>query len=153
MTEQTVTAPGPIFAAGIQLATGVHRTDDFAVAQVLAYHVPSTFVGQTDDHVRGGMRAMAASLGLGPCDTSPPYIGHRLRMRRGTPFLDYGRDDYLLALPAGEEWRTVVEWGGPVRILVLFEPLSAGASRDTYDAHVRWCFEHDAMRWGTTYHV
>ncbi|MFJ8146993.1 hypothetical protein ACIQ6R_18225 [Streptomyces sp. NPDC096048] len=147
------TVPGPTFAAGIQLATGVHRGDGFAVAQVLAYHVPPSLAGQTVGDISRGMEAIARAMHLGPCETHPPYIGHRIRMRSGTPFLDYGRDDYLLALPVGEEWRTLVEAGGPVRILVMLDPRPAGLRQPDLSEFVRDAFTRRAMRWGTTYHV
>ncbi|WP_105973372.1 hypothetical protein [Streptomyces geranii] len=56
-------------------------------------------------------------------------------------------------LPAARSWLDVVEAGGPVRVLVLFEPLTAGTGKADIDAHVRACFEPGTMRWGTTYHV
>ncbi|MFF8095670.1 hypothetical protein [Streptomyces sp. NPDC016675] len=153
MNSSLKTVPGPTFAAGIQLATGVHRGDGFAVAQVLAYHVPPMYAAESHESVRDGMRAIAASLRLGPCETHPPYIGHRVRIRSGTPFLDYGRDDYLMALPVGEEWRKVVEAGGPVRILLMLDPRPAGLRQPELSEFVRDAFTRRAMRWGTTYHV
>ncbi|MGC0427597.1 hypothetical protein RKD32_003952 [Streptomyces sp. SAI-195] len=152
-TNQTLTAPGPTFAAGIQLATGVHRGEGFAVAQVLAYHVPPMYAADSYESISDGMRAIATAMRLGPCEAQPPYIGHRIRMQRGTPFLDYGRDDYRLALPVGEEWRKLVEDGGPVRILVMFDPRPAGMQQPELSEFVRDAFKRRAMRWGTTYHV
>ncbi|MEU8805072.1 hypothetical protein [Streptomyces anthocyanicus] len=152
-TQTAAAAPGPTFAAGIQLATGVYRGDGFAVAQVLAYHVTPHYIGETDGSVRIGMQAIATAMRLGPCDTSPPNLGRRVEMRSGTPFLDYGRDDYRLALPVGEEWRKLVEDGGPVRILLMFDPRPAGLQQPELGEFVRDAFTRRAMRWGTTYRV
>ncbi|WND36906.1 hypothetical protein RI578_22630 [Streptomyces sp. BB1-1-1] len=150
MNNAVGTLPGPTFAAGIQLATGVHRTDVFAVAQVLAFHVPPPRQEQTPE-IAAGMRAIAASLGLGAHDGTPPYIGRPITLRRGTPVLDYGHPDARLWLPVGDEWRKVAENGGPVRILILFDPLWPTNRQGALAEHVHACYDRGAMQWGTTY--
>ncbi|MBK3576110.1 hypothetical protein JHN63_20265 [Streptomyces sp. MBT65] len=145
--------PGPGFVAGIHLATGVHQDYLFPVAQLLAYHALPRLDNESADSIREGMQAFAEALHLGPYDGPPPPIGHRIRIRRGVPWLDYGDGERRLGLPAARSWLDVVEAGGPVRILVLFDPLAAGADQAAVTEHVRECHERGAMRWGTTYHV
>ncbi|MEV0559469.1 hypothetical protein AB0I27_39235 [Streptomyces sp. NPDC050597] len=145
--------PGPGFVAGICLATGVHRSYVFPVAQLLAYHAPPSLDHESVDSIREGMQAFAEALYLGPHDGPPPTIGHRIRIRRGIPWLDYGDGEHRLGLPVARSWVDVVEAGGPVRILVLFDPLAADSGQAAVAEHVRECHEQGAMRWGTTYHV
>lgn len=145
--------PGPGFVAGMRLATGVHQQFLFPVAQLLAYHAPPRLDNESVNNISEGMRAFAEALYLGPHDGHPPHIGHRIRIRRGTPWLDYGDGERRLALPATRSWVNVVEAGGPVRILVLFDPLVADADEAAVTEHVRECHARGAMRWGTTYHV
>lgn len=145
--------PGPGFVAGIRLATGVHQTEAFNIAQLLAYHVAPRLAHENVKRIADGMRSFAAVLGLGPADVPPPMIGRRVRIRRGKPWLDYGDDTYQLYLPAAPSWVHLVAAGGPVRICVLFEPLTGGAGQTQTDAHIRRCFARGAMRWGTTYRV
>ncbi|UIX33529.1 hypothetical protein [Streptomyces sp. GQFP] len=152
-TDGIAAPPGPGFVAGICLGTGVHRGYLFPVAQLLAYHAPPHLDHESVDSIREGMQAFAEGLRLGPHDGPPPRIGHRIRIRQGSPWLDYGDGAHRLQLPAARSWLDVVEAGGPVRILVVFEPLADGAGKTEIDAHVRECFERGAMRWGTTYHV
>ncbi|MFH9430223.1 hypothetical protein ACH4JZ_18270 [Streptomyces sp. NPDC017615] len=152
-SPQTEAPPGPGFVSGIRLATGVHRNYAFPVAQLLAYHAPPRLAHETVERTRQGMAEFAAALRLGPPDGAPLSIGHRIRMRNGRPWLDYGDDDYRLAIPASRAWSQVVEAGGPVRVLVLFDPLTAGATQVEIGAHVQACYDRGAMRWGTTYHV
>lgn len=139
--------PGPTFAAGIQVSTSVHRA---AVAQVLAYHVPAHGRDQSASQISAGMRAIAQSLGLGAHDAPPPDLGPRIELRSGTPHLDYGCADYDLPLPVGEEWRAVAEAGGPVRVMILFDPLWPSGGAGALAAHVDDCFERGALQWGTT---
>jgi hypothetical protein len=154
MTVPEVNAPpGPGFVAGIRFATGMHRTYAFPVAQLLAYHVPPRLAHESAERIVEGMRAFADALRLGSHDGPPSNIGRRIRVRQGMPWLDYGDDEYRVCVPAARPWVHAVEAGGPVRILVLLEPLAAGAGQAETDAHVRACFERGAMRWGTTYHV
>ncbi|WP_406125021.1 hypothetical protein OHQ89_23925 [Streptomyces canus] len=150
---ETKTPPGPGFVAGICLGTGVYRGYVFPVAQLLAYHAPPHLDHESVDSIREGMQAFAEALHLGPHDGPPPPIGHRIRIRQGSPWLDYGDGAHRMQLPAARSWLDIVEAGGPVRVLVLFEPLAAGTRQAEIDAHVRACFERGAMRWGTTYHV
>lgn len=149
----TGTVPGPGFVAGIRLATGLHLADSFSVAQLLMYHVPPRLAHESVESIGTGMRAFADALYLGPHDEPAPYIGHRIRIRRGAPWLAYGDDTYRLCVPAAPSWVHLVAAGGPVRICVLFDPLAAEAGQEETDAHVRACFARGSMRWGTTYHV
>ncbi|WP_449352567.1 hypothetical protein [Streptomyces shaanxiensis] len=150
---QTSTIPGPGFVAGITLATGLHRGYVLPVANLLAYHAPPRLEHETAEDIREGMQAFADGLLLGPCDGPPVHIGHRIRIRQGRPWLDYGDGERRLCLPAARSWVDVVEAGGPIRILVLFEPLAAGTGQGEIAKHVTACFEQGAARWGTTYHV
>lgn len=154
MTVPSIAAPpGPGFVAGVRLATGIHQSETFAVAQLLAYHAPPRLAHETVKRIGEGMRAFADALRLGSAEHLPPMIGHRIRIRRGWPWLDYGDDTYRLCVPAAPSWVRLVAAGGPVRVCVLFDPLAAGAGQAEIDAHVRACFARRAMRWGTTYHV
>ncbi|ADI05561.1 hypothetical protein SBI_02440 [Streptomyces bingchenggensis BCW-1] len=153
MTVPEVKAPGPGFTAGIRLATGIHRTEAFTVAQLLAYNVPPRLAHESVERIGEGMRAFADALHLGPHDGPPPYISHRIRIRHGLPWLDYGDAPYRLCVPAAPSWVRLVAAGGPVRICVLFDPLAADAGQAETDTHVRACFTRGSMRWGTTYHV
>lgn len=154
MTMPNIKAPpGPGFVAGVRLATGMDHTPTYSVAQLLAYHVPPRLAHESVERIGEGMREFAASLHLGPHDAPPPYIGHRIRIRHGRPWLDYGDDEYRLCVPAAPSWVQLVAAGGPLRICVLFAPLAAGAGQEETAAHVRACFARGAMRWGTTYHV
>ncbi len=152
-TPATVAPPGPGFVAGIRLATGVLKTETFNLAQLLAYPVPPRLAQESVERIGEGMREFAASLRLGPHDAPPPYIGHRIRIRHGQPWLDYGDDEYRLCVPAAQSWVRLVAAGGPLRLCVLFDPLTAGAGQEETAAHVHTCFARGAMRWGTTYHV
>ncbi|MFD5873698.1 hypothetical protein [Streptomyces sp. NPDC060322] len=152
-TPDIMAPPGPGFVCGIHLATGIHTTEAYTLAQLLAYHVPPRLAHESAERIGEGMRSFADALRLGPSDEHPPHIGHRIRIRRGKPFLDYGDDTYRLCVPAASSWAHLVAAGKPVRILVLLDPLDAGATQAEIDAHVRGCFERGAMRWGTTYHV
>ncbi|MDQ0949349.1 hypothetical protein QFZ24_003272 [Streptomyces phaeochromogenes] len=145
--------PGPGFVVGIRLATGIHTTETFTVAQLLAYHVPPRLAHESAERIGEGMQSFAAALRLGPPDRHPPMIGRRIRIRRGMPWLDYGDDTYRLSIPAEPSWVHLVAAGGPVRILVVFAPVAAGTGQAEMDAHVRACFLSGAMQWGTTYHV
>lgn len=145
--------PSAGFVAGICLATGVHRSYMFPVAQLLAYHAPPRVDNESVDSIRECMQAFAEALYLGPHDGPPAHIGHRIRIRQGTPWLDYGDGEKRLALPAARSWVDIVEAGGPVRILVLFDPLAAGSGQAATAEHVRECHARGAMRWGTTHHV
>ncbi|MFF1686095.1 hypothetical protein [Streptomyces sp. NPDC058254] len=154
MTAPTPTAPpGPGFVTGIRLATGVLRRGPYNVAQLLAFHVPPRLAHETTDHIADGMRRFADALRLGPADQEPPMIGHRIRIRSGRPWLDYGDDEYRLCVSAAPSWVRLVADGAPVRVCVMFDPLDAGLGQDATDAHVRACFASGAMRWGTTYHI
>lgn len=42
---------------------------------------------------------------------------------------------------------------GPIRVLVLFDPLAPGANQHQATEHLRDCYQHGTMRWGTTYHI
>jgi hypothetical protein len=150
--QVTTGTPGATFAAGIQLSTGVHRGPGFSVAQVLAFHVPPPHCpAESVESITAGMRALADSMQLGPHDQDPPFVGHRVSMRSGTPWLDYGHDGHFLVLPIGAQWREVAEGGGPIRILWLLDPLTPLADRSAIEAHVSACYDRGAMRWGTTY--
>ncbi|KEF04730.1 MULTISPECIES: hypothetical protein [Streptomyces] len=149
----TTTPPGPGFVAGVRLATGLHHAPTHSVAQLLVSHVPPRLTHESDEHIRSGMESLAVSLRLGPVTEHPPMIGHRVRVRRGLPWLDYGDDSYRLCVPAAPSWVRMVATGTPVRILVMFEPLSAGADQNDMDAHVRSGYLRGSMRWGSTYHV
>lgn len=153
MTTPMQAPPGIGFVAGIRLATGVHRTDAFAVAQLLAYHVPPRLAHESTERIVEGMTAFAGALRLGPPTAHPPYCGNRIRIRRGLPWLDYGDDEYRLCLPADQTWLQLVAAGGPVRICVLFEPHESGFGQTAMAEHVRGCFARGTMRWGTVYHV
>ncbi|WP_234043367.1 hypothetical protein [Streptomyces marianii] len=150
--SQTDSPPGPGFVAGIRLATGIHQTDAFTVANLLAFHAPPRLAHETDESIREGMQAFAAAMDLGPHDEHPPYIGHRIRIRQGMPWLNYA-DEYSLCVPAARSWLDVADNGGPIRVLVLFNPLAPGGDQQRTAEHVRDCYERGAMRWGTTYHV
>jgi hypothetical protein len=139
--------------AGVRLATGIHQTDAFAVANLLVVHWPPRLAHETDESIREGMRSFAAAMHLGPHDNEPPYIGHRIRIRRGMPWLDYGDDEYRLRVPAAQSWVDVAAHGGPIRVLVLFDPLAPGANQHQTTEHLRDCSQRGAMRWGTTYHI
>jgi hypothetical protein len=152
-THGSTAPPGPGFVAGINLATGVHRAYAFPVANLLAYPAPPRLPQETVEGIREEMQAFAEGLQLGPADGIPVHIGHRVRIRQGRPWLDYGDGERRLCLPAARSWLDVVEAGGPIRILVLFEPLAAGAGQAAISDHVNACFEQGAARWGTTYHV
>ncbi|MFF4523466.1 hypothetical protein [Streptomyces bluensis] len=150
-TPRLSTLPGPTFRAGIQVATGVHRNDTYTVAQVLTYHVPPT-PGQSEREISDGMQAIAASLRLGAHDEAPPFIGHgRIQLAGITPHLNYGRDDSRIALPVGEDWRTVAQSGAAVRVIVLFDPLWPGGGQNALAAHVDACYDRGTLRWGTTF--
>ncbi|MGW0820206.1 hypothetical protein [Streptomyces sp. NPDC002845] len=154
MTMSITTAPpGVGFVAGIRLATGIHQTDAFTMANLLAFHSPPRLAHETDESIREGMRSFASAMRLGPHDNEPPYIGHRVRVQRGTPWLNYGDDEYRLRVPAARSWLDVAANGGPIRVLVLFEPLTPGANQHQTAEHLRNCYQHGAMRWGTTHHV
>lgn len=145
-TGRRVALPGPTFAAGIQLSTGVHRS---VVATVLAFHVPGVGV-QSDQDVSEGMQAIAASLGLGPHQAPPPDLGRRIELRQGTPFLDYGDPDYALALPVDAQWSAVAKKGAPIRITILFEPFYPIGGPAAVAAHAQGCLSRGTLRWGTT---
>lgn len=145
-SDWPVALPTPTFAAGIQLSTGVHRD---VVATVLAFHVPPA-PGESPEDVSSGMRAIAASLGLGPHDAPPPDLGRRIELRRGTPFLDYGCPDYALALPVDARWREVTGKGAPIRITVLFEPFMPIGGPRAVAAHAQGCLSRGTLQWGTT---
>ncbi|MFJ6074634.1 hypothetical protein ACIQFU_28040 [Streptomyces sp. NPDC093065] len=151
--SQITTPPGPGFVCGIHLATGIHATEAFTVAQLLAYHSPPRLAHESAERISENMRTFAEALRLGPSAEHPPHIGHRIRVRRGMPFLDYGDNTYRLRVPAATSWTRLVAAGRPVRILVLFDPLDGGASQGEIAEHVRACFGRGTMRWGTTYHV
>ncbi|MCY0959586.1 hypothetical protein [Streptomyces sp. H27-H5] len=152
-TPETMAPPGPGFVSGIHLATGIHRTGAFTLAQLIAYHVPPRLAHESAERIAEGMRSFADALRLGPSDAHPPHIGHRIRIRRGKPWLDYGDDTYRLCVPAAPSWARLVATGKPLRICVLLDPLDAGASQEEIGAHARGSFERSTMRWGTTYHV
>ncbi|MEF3118742.1 hypothetical protein [Streptomyces chrestomyceticus] len=154
MTTPGVTAPpGPGFVAGLRLATGLHHTPTHSVAQLLVSHLPPRLPHESDEHIRTGMEALAASLHLGPVTEDPPMIVHRVRIWRGLPWLDYGDASYRLCLPATPSWARMVVTGTPVRVLALFDPLPAGADQLETDVHVRRGYLRRSMRWGTTYHA
>lgn len=145
--------PGAGFVAGIRLATGVHRAYAFPVAQLIATHAPPRLEHETVEGIRDGMQLFAAALDLGPHNGPPVPIGHRIRIRRGTAWLHYGADEWRLGVPAPRSWLDAVEAGAPVRVLVTFDPLAAGADQEEMAEHVRACYVRGALRWGTTYHV
>ncbi|WP_246203672.1 hypothetical protein [Streptomyces tailanensis] len=107
----TKAPPSAGFVAGIRLATGVHQANASTVANLLAFHSPPRLVHETDESIREGMRSFAASMHLGPHDDEPPYIGHRIQIRRGMPWLDYGDDEYRLRVPAERSWLDVAANG------------------------------------------
>ncbi|MFJ9892736.1 hypothetical protein ACIQPR_05320 [Streptomyces sp. NPDC091280] len=154
MTGPEAKAP-PVagFVAGICLATGVHQKHLFPVAQLIAYHAAPRLENESVDSIRAGMQAFADALNLGPYDGPPPHIGHRIRIRQGTPWLDYGDGEKRLGLSAARSWLDVVEAGGPVRIAVVFDPLGSDSGQASVAEHVLVCHARGAMRWGTTYHV
>ncbi|WP_307783157.1 hypothetical protein [Streptomyces sp. MBT53] len=145
--------PSAEFVDGICLATGIHQQYLFPVAQLLAYHGPPHPENESTDSIREGMETFAEALHLGPYDGPPPYIGHRIRIRQGTPWLDYGDGARRLSLPAARSWLDVVEAGGPVQITVVFDPLGSDSGQTAVSEHVLVCHARGAMRWGTTYHV
>ena len=154
MTVPEAKAPSrPEFVDGIRLVTGMHQQYLFPVAQLLAYYGPPRLENENVDSIREGMQAFADALYLGPYDGPPPHIGHRIRIRQGTPWLDYGDGERRLALPAARSWLDVVEAGGPVRISVVLDPLGSGSGQAAIAEHVLVCHARGAMRWGTTYHV
>ncbi|MFI1191526.1 hypothetical protein [Streptomyces californicus] len=154
MTTTQITAPpGPGFIAGVRFATGLRRTDAFTVAQLLAYHVPPRLPHESVERIGEGMRALAGAMNLGAHDAHAPYVGHRIRIRAGAPWLDYGDDTYRVRVVASAEWVRLVAAGTPVRLYVLFDPLASGASQEETAEHAADCFRRGAMRWGTAYHV
>ncbi|MEU1020271.1 hypothetical protein [Streptomyces sp. NPDC005898] len=152
-TPETIAPPGPGFIAGVRFATGLQRTEAFTVAQLLAYHVPPRLPHESVERIGEGMRALAGAMHLGPHDAHAPYIGHRIRIRAGAPWLDYGDDEYRVRVVASYDWVRLVAAGTPVRVYVLFDPLDAGADQAATAAHATDCYNRGAMRWGTTYHV
>ncbi|MEV6074335.1 hypothetical protein AB0L80_04350 [Streptomyces sp. NPDC052069] len=152
-TPETVAPPGPGFVAGVRFATGVRRIEAFTVAQLLAYHVPPRLPHESVERIGDGMQALAGAMNLGAHDAPAPYVGHRIRIRNGFPWLDYGDDTYKVRVTASAEWVRLVAAGTPVRVYVLFDPLAAGAGQEATAEHAADCFNRGAMRWGTAYHV
>ncbi|WKX70353.1 hypothetical protein [Streptomyces sp. XD-27] len=151
ITPGVQATPGPGFVASVRLATGIHRTESYSVAQLLAYHVPPRLAHENVGRIKDNMRALADSLRLGHAEQRPPLIGRRIQLRGNLPWLDYGDEKWRLCIPAAPSWVELVTWGAPVRICVLLEPLAAGSGQAETDAHVRHCFTKRSLRWGTTY--
>lgn len=152
-TPEVNEAPGPQFISGVRFATGIRDMDGIQVAQLLMYHVPPRLAHESVERINAGMDRLAGAMNLGPHDARAPYIGHRIRMRAGLPWLDYGHDTYRVRLPASFDWIRLVRTGTPVRVYVLFDPLDTGADQAALGEHAADCFNRGAMRWGTTYHV
>ncbi|MFC7308972.1 hypothetical protein ACFQVC_32795 [Streptomyces monticola] len=148
----TSNAPGPAFVGRLAAATGIHRADAYAVAQLFITHPRPRGPKETRDTVEDGMRRLAASLGLGPGDQAPPVIGSRITIRLGLAVLDYGHDWYVMTVPApARPWLDLLVAGAPCRVCLTLAPLPITATRAETDAHLTDCYDHGLIRWGTTY--
>ena len=151
-SPSTLTPPGPGFVIGVAAATGIHRTPEYAVAQLLLTHPGPRRAAETTAAVEDGMRRLAHALRLGPGDQLPPAIGARLMTQRGRVALDYGHDQYVMTIPPpSQDWLALVERGAPCRVCLVFAPLALTADQAETDVHLRESFARGAVVWGTTY--
>ncbi|OPF79955.1 hypothetical protein VT50_0214595 [Streptomyces antioxidans] len=144
--------PGPGFVATVAAATGIHRADGFALAQLLITHPGPRRQNESAETVEDGMRRLATSLHLGPGDKEPPVIGARLTIRRGCAALDYGHDKYVMTIPPpSRDWLALVAHGALCRVCLVTAPLALAADQAETDAHVRASLAHGQVMWGSTF--
>ncbi|MEV4739778.1 hypothetical protein [Streptomyces sp. NPDC049555] len=143
--------PSLAFVAGVNFTVGMHYGDEGAVAQVLMTHMPPRGPGETPEWVDTGMRALAVSLGLGPITEEPADVGPRLSLHRGVAELDYGDKTWRLRIESpGQAWMDHAAAGGPVRLLVAFEPSTGNRTQDEWAKYVEAACLARTIRWGTT---
>ncbi|MFI2037623.1 hypothetical protein ACH470_23690 [Streptomyces bottropensis] len=144
--------PGPGFVATVAAATGIHRRENLAVAQLLITHPGPRRHGETVETVEDGMRRLATALRLGPGDQSPPVIGAQLMTSRGFVALDYGHDEYVMTIPQpSQDWLALVAVGAACRICLVVAPLALAADQAETDAHIRASLARGQLMWGTTF--
>ncbi|MBZ4321293.1 hypothetical protein [Streptomyces huiliensis] len=143
--------PSLAFLTDVTFATGMHYSDTGAVAHLLMTQTPPRRAGETVEWIEAGMRALAFCLGLGPVEEEPRYVGSRISLHRGIVRLDYGDDWWELRIPGtGRTWRDHVAAGGPVRLVLSFEPPPGGRGREDMIRFVEAGVGAGKVRWGTT---
>jgi hypothetical protein len=145
--------PGLAFLADLTYTTGMHYAAGGApIAQLLMTHTPPRKQGETLDWIDAGMRALSACLDLGPVLQDPPDIGPRLTLHQAVVSLDYGDETCRLLIPGtSQRWQRHVADGGPVRVLLAFEPTPDGPTQEDCARFIERCIDADTVRWGTTY--
>ncbi|MFC5720385.1 hypothetical protein ACFP1Z_09445 [Streptomyces gamaensis] len=143
--------PGLAFLADITYTVGLHHGDAGTVAQLLMTHTPPRRPGETLEWIDAGMRALAACLNLGPVGEEPINVGPRLSVHRGVASLDYGDKDWRMCVPdPGRAWLQHVADGGPVRLMVGFEPSRSNRTQEEWGRFVEAAVKAGTIRWGTT---
>lgn len=139
------------FLSGLTYTVGIHHGDAGAVAQLLMTHTPPRRPGETLDWIDAGMRALSACLDLRPTTEEPADVGPRLSVHRGVASLDYGDTDWRMCIPEpGRAWVQHVTDGGPVRLLVAFEPAADTCTQAEWGRFVDTAAAARKLRWGTT---
>ncbi|MFI9203349.1 hypothetical protein [Streptomyces sp. NPDC053048] len=148
----TQITPSLGFLAGLTYTVGIHRGEAGAVAQLLMTHAQPRRRGETLDWIDAGMRALSACLDLRPTTEAPPYVGPWLSVHRGVASLDYGNEDWRMCIPEpGRAWLQHVTDGGPVRLLVVFEPTPGNCTtQEEWGQFVDASAAAGKLRWGTT---
>lgn len=145
-------SPSIAFLADITYTVGIHYGDAGAVAQLLMTHTPPRRCGETTEWVDAGMRALSVCLNLGPINEEPIDVGPRLSVHRGVAALDYGERDWCMCIPdPGRAWLQHAVDGGPVRLLVAFEPSRSNRTHGEWGRFVDEAVEARTIRWGTTH--
>ncbi|MFC5723230.1 hypothetical protein ACFP1Z_23960 [Streptomyces gamaensis] len=143
--------PSLAFLADITYTVGIHHGNAGPMAQLLMTHTPPRRRGETPEWIDAGMRALSACLRLRPVAEEPPYVGPRLSVHRGVASLDYGDKDWRMCIPdPGRAWLQHVADGGPVRLLVAFEPSPGNRTQEEWSEFVEAAVKAQTIRWGTT---
>jgi hypothetical protein len=141
--------PGPGFVATVAAATGIHRTPEGDLAQLLITHPGPRRPAETTETVEYGMRRLATALHLGPGHQEPPVIGPQIVIRMGRVALDYGHDQYVMTIPPpSQDWLALVAHGALVRVCLVTAPIALGADQAE---HLRASLATGQVLWGTTY--
>ncbi|MEU1674109.1 hypothetical protein ABZ752_19075 [Streptomyces roseifaciens] len=147
----TKITPSIGFLSGLTYTVGIHHGEVGAVAQLLMTHTPPRRRGETLEWIDAGMRALSACLNLGPTTEAPAYVGSRLSVHKGVASLDYGHEEWRMRIPEpGRAWLQHVTDGGPVRLLVVFEPAPSNLTQEGWGQFVDAAAAARKLRWGTT---
>ncbi|NVK76397.1 hypothetical protein [Streptomyces morookaense] len=144
-------SPSIAFLADLTHTVGIHYGDTGAVAQLLMTHTLPRRPGETVEWIDAGMRALAACLGLVPVSEEPIDVGPRLSVHRGVAQLDYGEGEWRICIPdPGRAWLQHITDGGPLRLLVAFEPSRSHRTQQEWGQFVDAAVKAGTIRWGST---